>query len=262
MPAHPTADRIADHREWDAWRSADHMGIQNRADLRRFIAQYDAEIHYADYHVGRLLEYLRNNGLYDDSLIVVTADHGEEFGEHGLYREHWSTHDGPQRVPLLVKPPVDAEYESGRRSQLVTNVDMAPTLAAYAGLEKPARWQGDSVRPLLESAGEPWRDAIVFDHGLYTAQRAIRTDGWKLVKTYHAWMWGSIVPETQLFDMGADPWEQSDVSEARSDVVSRLENQLTDWVGEHKESDRDALRTVSEMGPAGYRAFHDGFDGV
>ena len=262
MPPHPTADQIADHQEWNAWRSADHMGVQDRDDLRQLIANYDAEIHYADYHVGRLLEYLQNNGLYEDTLIVVTADHGEEFGEHGLYREHWSTHDGTQRVPLLVKPPTDTEYESGRRSQLVTNVDMAPTLAAYTGLEIPARWQGDSVRPLLELADEPWRNAIVFDHGLYTAQRAIRTDPWKLVKTYHAGMWKSIVPETQLFDMNADPWEQLDLSETNPDVVSRLEDQLTDWVGEHQESDRDALQTVSKRGPAGYRTFHDGFDGV
>ena len=262
MPPHPTAERIADHQEWDAWRSASHMDIDDRDDLRQLIANYDAEIHYADHHLGRLFDYLRVNGLYDDSLIVVTADHGEEFGEHGLYREHWSTHDGTQRVPLLVKPPADTPFEAGDRSQLVTNVDMAPTLADYAGFEAPARWQGVSLRPVLESAEESWRDAIFVDHGLYTAQRALRTDQWKLIKTAHPGMWDGVIPETQLYDLEADPWEQSDRAEANPDVVSRLEDQLTSLVEEYQQNGQDTLETVATNGPSGYLAFRDEFEGV
>ncbi|MFC7157519.1 sulfatase [Halomarina halobia] len=262
MPEYPTADAIADHQCWNAWRSADHMDVNDRNDLRELIANYDAEIRYTDRHAGRLLAYLKSNNVYDNSLIVVTADHGEEFGEHGLYREHWSTHDGTQRVPLLVKPPADTDYEPGHRPQLVTNVDMAPTLAAYAGLDAPPRWQGDSLRAVLESADEPWRDAVVFDHGLYTAQRAIRTDRWKLIKTYHAGMWEGPIPDVQLYDMEADPWEQSDLSELELEVVDRLECKMAVWVEEHLGSDEDALRTVATHGPAGYRAFRDEFEGV
>jgi arylsulfatase A-like enzyme len=262
MPAHPTADQIAAHREWDAWRSADHMDVTDRDDLRQLLANYDAEIHYADQHVGRLLEYLRENGLYDETLVVVTADHGEEFGEHGLYREHWSTHDGTQRVPLLVKPPSGTAFESGHRSHLVTNVDMAPTLADYADLQPPGQWQGTSLRPVVDSPDADWRDAVVFDHGLYTAQRAIRTDRWKLVRTYHAGMWDPVVPAVQLFDVEADPWEQRDVSESNPETVDRLTSRLATWVENHLGDSTDALRAVSEEGPAGYLAFRDEFEGL
>lgn len=262
LPPYPTEEQIADHREWDAWRSADHMDINNREDLRQMVANYDAEIRYADRHLGRLFNHLREAGLYDESLIVVTSDHGEEFGEHGLYREHWSTHDGTQRVPLLVKPPADSDAETGYRSQLVTNVDMAPTLADYAGFDAPGKWQGKSLRPVVESSDTDWRDAVFFDHGLYTAQRALRTDRWKLIKTYHPGMWDGIISEIQLFDLQDDPWEQSDLSETHPDVVSRLEGQLTQLIERYQGSEQDALRSVSTRGPAGYRAFHDEFDGV
>jgi arylsulfatase A-like enzyme len=261
-PPYPTTEQIAEHREWSAWRSADHMGIKGRDDLQRMIANYDAEIRYADRHLGRLFEYLRDVGLYDESLIVVTGDHGEEFGEHGVYREHWSTFEGTQHVPLLVKPPTDADIETGHRSQLVTNVDIAPTLADFAGFDAPGEWQGESLRPIVESADAQWRDAIFFDHGLYTAQRALRTDRWKLIKTYHPGMWDSIVPEIQLYDIREDPWEQSDLADEKPEVVARLEDRLAALVERGQGSGPDSLREVASEGPAGYHAFRDDFEGV
>jgi arylsulfatase A-like enzyme len=194
--------------------------------------------------------------------VVVTGDHGEEFGEDGRYGEHWSTHDGTQRVPLLVKPPADADVERGRRSQLVTNVDMAPTIADYAGFEAPERWQGRSLWPVLEASDADWRDAIFFDHGLYTAQRALRTDRWKLIETSHPGMWDGVLPETQLYDMEEDPWEQTNLAADRPEVVSRLRDRLTERVEEYQSEYGDTLNAVAERGPTGYRAFRDDFDGV
>ncbi|WP_255475238.1 sulfatase [Halapricum sp. CBA1109] len=147
------------------------------------LAAYDAEIRYVDRHLGRLLDTLESQGRYEDALIVLLADHGEEFGEHGLYSEHWSTHEGTQRIPLVVKPPGGAARE--RSDALVTNVDIAPTVADYAGLARPAAWQGRSLEPLVAGDDPEWRERVVLDHGLYTAQRAVRTERWKFVRTYH-----------------------------------------------------------------------------
>ena len=262
MPTHPTQDQLADHRNWDAWRSATHMDISNRNDLGRLLANYDAEVHYVDRHVGRLIDHLKEAGIYQETLIVLTADHGEEFGEHGVYREHWSTYDGTQRVPLLIKPPADTGFKPDVRSELVTNVDIAPTLADYADMRPPACWHGDSVRPVIESQNAPWREYIVLDHGLYTAQRAVRTARWKLLKTYHPGMWGPVLPETLLFNMEADPWEQTDVATEHPAVIKRLEAHLDEWVNEHEAEKGDMLQTITEEGPAGFNAFQDEFDGL
>lgn len=262
LPTHPNADAIETHQQWDAWRAASDLGVESRDDLRELIAQYDAEIRYVDRHLGRFFTYLRQHDLFEESLIIVTADHGEEFGEHGLYREHWSTHDGTQRVPLLIKPPTSASGVPGAREQLVTNVDLAPTIADYAGFAPPSRWQGTSLKPLLEDEPTDWRDHVVFEHGLYTAQRAIRTDRWKLIHTYHPGMWSGRVEEFQLYDMESDPTEQTNVADAHPERVDALGEQMAEWVDHHLVGGTDPLKTVANDGPAGYNTFVDDYSGV
>jgi arylsulfatase A-like enzyme len=143
----------------------------------------------------------------------------------------------------------------------VTNVDLAPTLVDYAGLEAPAKWQGRSLRPLIDGSASDWRDHVVFDHGLYTAQRAVRTDDWKLVRTYHPGMWETVVPEVALYDMDADPWEQTDVSDDNPDVVSELTERMVVWAERHRGRGEDSLLRVAREGPTGVGAYDD-FDGV
>jgi arylsulfatase A-like enzyme len=262
LPARPTAEQIEAHQSWDAWRSATQLDISDRDDLGELLAHYDAEISYADRHVGRLLDGLREAGRYEEALIVLTADHGEEFGEHGLYREHWSTHDGTQRVPLLVKPPADRPVETGGREHLVTNVDLGPTLADYADLEAPDAWHGQSLRPVLEDADAESRDRIVVDHGLYTAQRAVRTDRWKFVRTYDPGMWGGVLDDRALYDMDDDPWEQESVATEHPDVVADLETEMALWAERHRGSEEDALRRVAREGPSGSAGWRNEYEGV
>lgn len=261
LPPYPTARDIERHQEWDAWRSASHMDIEDRGDLDEMLSHYDAEIRYADEQVGRLLDRLESAGLYRDATIVLTGDHGEEFGEHGLYREHWSTHDGTQHVPLIVKPPADEPVEDRFRSELVTNVDIAPTVADYAGLDRPAHWDGRSLRGVIDGTADEWRDHVVVDHGLYTAQRAVRTDRWKYIRTLHPGMWDGVVPEEQLYDMTHDPWEQQDVIDDHDDVAADLRALLDDWTETHGQG-ADPLEAVAQNGPSGYNAFKDDWDGV
>lgn len=261
VPPYPTQDDLDHHQEWDAWRSAGHMDIEGRDDLNEMLSHYDAEIRYADEQIGRLLTRLESRGLYEEATIVLTGDHGEEFGEHGLYREHWSTHDGTQHVPLIVKPPSDEPVDRSSRAELVTNVDIAPTIADYEGLDRPARWLGRSLRGLVSGTTDEWRDHIVIDHGLYTAQRAVRTDRWKYIRTYHPGMWDGVVPAKQLFDMENDPWEQENVFDDYDEIAGELHDTMDDWV-ETYGSDPDPLQSVASEGPAGYNAFKDDWDGV
>ncbi|WP_436926134.1 sulfatase family protein [Halosimplex amylolyticum] len=254
LPPYPTADQIDDHADWDQMSAATDEGalafpIRDREALRRLYAGYDAEIRYADEHVGRLFDRLREQGRYDDTLIVVLADHGEEFGEHGVYRNHWSTYEGTQNVPLIVKPPADAAVEPGARDQLVTNVDVAPTLTDYVGADTPDGWQGRSLRPLIEGEDVDWRDHVVLDHGLTTVQRAIRTDRWKLIRTYHPGLWPDQLPDYQLFDMQSDPWEQTNLAPERPELVDDLEAEMAQWVERHVGIGGDPLREVARDGP-------------
>jgi arylsulfatase A-like enzyme len=250
LPPYPTAEQITEHGTWDAWRCGG-SGVTDRNDLAELLAQYDTAVRYVDRQVGRIVTALKDRGLYDETLLVITADHGEEFGAHGVYQDHWSTYDGTQQVPLIIKPPASASVENGPRDQLVTNVDIGPTLADYAGLDAPRAWQGRSLRPVMAQSNTAWRDHIVLDHGLYTAQRAVRTQDWKLIRTYHPGTWGHALPEMQLFDMTADPWEQDDVSDDNPARVRRLHRQMKRFVDDHVDRDGDPLMAVAADGPIG-----------
>ncbi len=238
--------------EFEGWNSPHGIDVESPEDVERIIAGYDAEIAYVDLQVGRLLEKLKIEGLYDDTLIVLSGDHGEEFGENGVYREHWSVYEGTQRIPLLVKPPSGADRQL--REELVTNVDIAPTVADYAGLEVPARWQGRSLRPLVDKEKVSWRDSLVVDHGLYTVQRAIIDDaGWKLVRTLHPG--ARDLPEIQLFNLEDDPYEEQDLSAEFGEEVKRLEEIKERWIERHLTLDRDPILELAEKGPVAYRYF-------
>jgi arylsulfatase A-like enzyme len=259
-PPHPTAEAIRDHRTWDAWRGARDAGIDDRGDLRDLLAAYDAEVADADAHVGRPLDALRERDRYDRSCVVLLADHGEEFGERGLYSEHWSTHEGTQRVPLVVKPPADAPRRD-RTDALATTVDAAATVLAYAGLDAPDAWQGTSLRGHVAGGPAP-TDALVVDHGLSTAQRAVRTDRWKPIRTYEAGLWDAVVPGTQLFDLDADPWETTDLAADNPDVVADLAATREAWVDAHVGPGGDALADAVANGLGGAEIYGDGYDGV
>lgn len=110
-------------------------------DVARFVPFYDAEMNYADAAVGRLLESLRERGVYDNSLIIVTSDHGEHLGEHGHFSHQFSMQEELLHVPLLIKYPAGHDKGMVVDNPLVSNLDVYETILAFAD---PARTQ----RPL------------------------------------------------------------------------------------------------------------------
>ena len=105
---------------------------------------YDGEIAYVDRELGRLFDHVKAQGLYDSSLIILTADHGEAFYEHGFWKHTQTLYEEMVRVPLIVKWP--AESPTGRVPHLVSQVDVFPTVLAAVGLESETAWSKDLRR--------------------------------------------------------------------------------------------------------------------
>jgi arylsulfatase A-like enzyme len=178
-------------------------------------ALYDAELHYADAQLGRVLDALRERGLYDRTLVVVTSDHGELLGEHGEWGHSRFLYQELVQVPLLVKPPgapVAGRVESGR----VQLVDLHDMLARATGLAPPGR------RPVAEVTADPARPVLaevrpMRGEGGY---RAIWQGSWKL---HH-----SGVGEHLLFDLARDSRERVnrfvDHPEVARAIVESLES--------------------------------------
>lgn len=117
-----------------------------------------AAISYFDAQVGKLVEALRRRGLYDKTLIVLTSDHGFHEGEHGYWGKH-NLWDVSLQVPLLMRIP-GAKFNGTRIAALTEHVDIYPTLCELGGLPPPPCLEGDSLVPVMERPGRPWKTAV------------------------------------------------------------------------------------------------------
>ncbi len=180
------------------------------ADVQRVVSLYLGEIAYNDHAFGELLSWMRARGVLDRTIAVFTSDHGEEFWEHGERGHGKTLFEEALHVPLVVRYP--GAVPAGRRlGQLVSTVDVLPTVFALAGLDPPAWVDG---RSLLETPGE---DPAVFASCLLQRMdlHVVRTERWKLVWDRHA-------DRRMLFDLESDPRETKDVSARHPNVADEL----------------------------------------
>jgi arylsulfatase A-like enzyme len=186
-------------------------------DLEHIRDAYDAEIRSMDEAFGRLLRFLRKRGLYDGALIVLTSDHGEEFGEHGKVGWHsHSLYDELLKVPLVVKLPGSAGAGKTIASQ-VRSIDIAPTVLAALGLASPAAFRGTNLLDRLESSEAPPLEAVSERDSprIDVRRSSLRTGEWK--------MFGA-----RLFDLVRDPGERTDVATEHPEVARELTARLSE----------------------------------
>ena len=169
-------------------------------DRQRLIDLYDDEISYADAQLGALVGHLGDLGIYEETLLIVTGDHGESFFEHGLYGHGHAPFDEVVRVPLIVKLPAakvraQADAERGadagvsRVDHLVELVDIYPTITACAGLLSLSAGggplQGHALLPLIEHRADPVRQYVYSETrslAIHNRYLSVRSDRWKYIE--------------------------------------------------------------------------------
>ena len=168
---------------------------------------YEGEVAYLDEHLGVLFDDLKRRGLYDKTMVVLTADHGEEFREHGGWWHGTTLYDEQIHVPLIVKP-AGAHGLAQVRDELATSLDIAPTIVAAAHAQPAAAMQGH-VLP-LDGGAAPARESTFAEEDLEgNVLQAVRTRSWKLV-TANPGNPRGLAPE-ELYDLPRDPGEQRNV---------------------------------------------------
>lgn len=203
--------------------------ISNRADFEKLIDGYDASIAYADSHVAEVVEELRRQGVLDDTIIIITADHGDALGEHGIYGDHVCADEAVNRIPMIVRWP---GVTSGQKcDDLTYNLDLSATLCEIAGAEIPEHYDGHSfIETLRGSCCGNGREYIVWGHGLYTLQRAVRTREFLQVRTYDDF--GYPFETVELYDIVNDPFQTRNLAAEKPGTVAQMDHYLVEWLHE------------------------------
>jgi arylsulfatase A-like enzyme len=154
---------------------------------------------FVDAKLGEFLAALRQRGLLEDTVVVLTSDHGEGFGEHGALLHGFAPYDEIVRVPLVVRLPAKLRRWTGTVGQPVGLIDFMPTLLDLAGIEPPPGIQGRSLRSLLE--GEELQDRLVFAESVEAI--AVWGRRYKLLRFTDG--------RQEFYDLETDPHEQTPV---------------------------------------------------
>ncbi len=200
---------------------------------RAMIDLYDGGVRFGDHEAGVLLDGLQKLGVLDRTAVFVTSDHGEGFGEHGLYNHGNSLYEELLHVPLIVRLP--GKLGAGRRvSTAVSHVDLLPTFLALAGIGDVSGLMGRSLLPALR--GDTLPDEPVWGDG--AGSQALIDGSWKVIvngegRAKRIPGWKNAGP-IELFDLANDPAEKQNLAEARPADAQRLAERARGVQSDHR----------------------------
>jgi arylsulfatase A-like enzyme len=225
------------------------------AILESLVDKYDVAVHYSMAHIARMLETIDRSDLLEDTVVVLTADHGEELFDHGGFSHGYTLHREVLHVPLYLHRPGQATAASEDRA--VSTLDIVPTVLELAGLPVPKGLDG---RSLLSTAAEEPEDRVLVQQTLWSE----RAEGLSLIRGSEHLIdlvrsYDTPEPRLSLFHLASDPLEQVDLSQTRRDrtlgLRDRLEARLAELARETRlAAPRNALEemNVEQLRALGY----------
>ncbi len=250
LPIEPVAEHERHRFHRQALTVRESTAPTDEAAIRRLRAQYYGMISEVDEQLGRLWQYLRDHGMWDDTVIIVTADHGEQLGDHGLIQK-LGFFEQSYRVLGIVRNPAQPDSHGTVVDQFTENVDIFPTLCDAMGVAVPVQCDGLPLTPFLRGETPPWwrdrahweydwRDRFIanvvnewpWDQRLERQHLTVsRTDGVQYVQFGDgSWL---------CFDLAADPTARTLITDPAI-VLAHAQDMLT-WRSRH------ADRTLTDM---------------
>ncbi len=215
-------DELGDPPPRQPWNAA------SMSDVKAIFDGYDVGIRYADDAVGVLLDRLADLGVLDETAVLVSSDHGEAFGELGVYADHQAADEATCHIPAVLRwPGLAPRVDDG----LHYHLDVAATVLDLAGIGVPGSWDGRSLAPSLRAGTADGRDHLVLSQGAWACQRGVRWGDHLYLRTWHDGYHGHWADE-MLFDVATDPHEQTDLAGDRPEVTTEGATILAGWTEE------------------------------
>ena len=221
-------------------------------DIRTWINGYDIGVCYADHWIGRLLDSMNKLDIFDEAMIIISADHGENLGELNIWGDHHTADHWTCRIPLIVRMPF-GHGGSRREHAIHYHFDWAATLIDLVNGTVPGGWDARSFASSLQEGKDEGRDFVVTSQGAWSCQRGIRfrygDDNYLCLVTHHDGF-KNFAP-IMLFDLVHDPHETIDLAQHKPDVVAHATRLLASWLADmmrRSPHDTDPLMTVMREG--------------
>jgi arylsulfatase A-like enzyme len=196
------------------------------------IAAYDGEIRFVDEHIGKLMKTLDDLHLSDNTLVVLTGDHGESMIEHNILFDHFELYDPTTHVPLIFHGPNIPKNKV--IDSFVEHVDILPSILDFAGINIPSNIDGQSIRYLLsENLNNSIEKEVV--HALQDGGspcRMIRSKDWKLIIRYRKTLGSNKNIDLELYSLKDDQNELFNIADLRPDVTQQLQEKIQSWLKE------------------------------
>jgi len=215
--------------------------VRNLADFKTMIDEYDTGVLFADYNLGKMFDLLREQGIYDETVIIISGDHGECLGEMGAYCEHGGADHITTHIPLIVKwPGCPQNVES---NGLHYNVDLLPTLMdmignvppfscnRVVGKPNPVDYDGESFAACIKEGKDGGREFLVVSQCAHVCQRAVRFNNWMYIRTYHDGY--HLTEADELYDVEKDPHGIANVASLHKEVCWNGAWYLEHWVADN-----------------------------
>lgn len=226
--------------------------IDSMAAVRQWVDGYDTGIRYVDEWLGKIIARLKRMGIYDETIIVVSADHGENIGELNVWGDHQTADHITCNIPLIIRYP---GLDNGGRvdTALHYHFDWAATMIELLGGTVPGNWDGVSFAEAFREGEEDGRDYIVTSQGAWACQRGVRFaydgDDYLCLRTYHDGF--KELEPMMLFNLNDDYHLQHDLAPQKPKVVDRAMSLLESWYTQQmttSEYNVDPLMTVLREG--------------
>jgi len=204
----------------------EHFGRMDftESEIKHIKALYDGEIAFADFHIGRIFKKLKELGVYNNTVIIITADHGEDLYEHGVFDHQNYLYDTILRVPLIIKFK-DSQYSNLIIKDQVQLIDIMPTILETLGMHKNLKGQGVSLMPLILGLNtNPNKEAYSETHSpaALKTKFSVRNTDWKFIHTVEG-------DEKELYNLFEDPLESKNLI-SREKERGNLEKKLKEWL--------------------------------
>jgi len=200
----------------------DYKGYDDEEDRKRIVSLYDGEILFVDHWLGKLFMALDNAGIMDNTIVILTSDHGEEFWEHGRTGHGYTNYEEVLKVPLMIYHP---DMPPGRCIEPARLLDIAPTITDMVGAKANQAWMGTSLVPLImgETASDNTFSFAEYGHIYYVS---VKQGKWKLLRMLRSKKATGKSSEDFLYDLEADPAETVDVSAQHEAMFARMQKLL------------------------------------